>query len=68
MSGHALYRTIAVILILNVSFASLPFLAGLALLPVRIAATRMVPQERAVVATGPGCWEARTRPHRCACS
>jgi Zn-dependent protease with chaperone function len=36
MSGHALYRTI-LILILNVSFASLPFLAGLALLPVRIA-------------------------------
>jgi Zn-dependent protease with chaperone function len=36
MSGHALYRTI-LILILNVSFASLPFLAGLALLPIRIA-------------------------------
>ena len=36
MSGHALYRTILVI-ILNVSFASLPFLAGIALLPVRIA-------------------------------
>jgi len=36
MSGHALYRTILV-LILNVSFASLPFLAGIALLPIRIA-------------------------------
>ena len=36
MSGHALYRTI-LILILNVSFATLPFLAGLALLPIRIA-------------------------------
>lgn len=36
MSGHALYRTILV-LILNVSFTSLPFLAGIALLPVRIA-------------------------------
>ena len=36
MSGHALYRTI-LILILNVSFASLPFLAGMALLPIRIA-------------------------------
>lgn len=36
MSGHALYRTI-LILILNVSFASLPFLAGIALLPIRIA-------------------------------
>jgi len=35
MSGHALYRTI-LILILNVSFASLPFLAGIALLPIRI--------------------------------
>lgn len=36
MSGHALYRTILII-ILNVSFATLPFLAGIALLPVRIA-------------------------------
>jgi len=36
MSGHSLYRTI-LILILNVSFASLPFLAGIALLPVRFA-------------------------------
>jgi Zn-dependent protease with chaperone function len=36
MSGHALYRTI-LILMLNVSFASLPFLAGIALLPIRIA-------------------------------
>jgi Zn-dependent protease with chaperone function len=36
MSGHALYRTI-LILILNVGFASLPFLAGLALLPIRVA-------------------------------
>lgn len=36
MSGHALYRTILVLL-LNVSFASLPFLAGIALLPVRFA-------------------------------
>ncbi|HXQ28315.1 MAG TPA: M48 family metallopeptidase [Gemmatimonadales bacterium] len=36
MSGHALYRTILVLL-LNVSFTSLPFLAGLALLPVRLA-------------------------------
>jgi Zn-dependent protease with chaperone function len=36
MSGHSLYRTI-LILILNVSFASLPFLAGVALLPVRFA-------------------------------
>jgi Zn-dependent protease with chaperone function len=36
ISGHALYRTI-LILILNVSFASLPFLAGIALLPVRLA-------------------------------
>ena len=36
LSGHALYRTI-LILILNVSFASLPLLAGIALLPIRIA-------------------------------
>ncbi len=36
MSGHALYRTILVLL-LNVSFTSLPFLAGIALLPVRLA-------------------------------
>jgi len=36
MSGHALYRTILV-LILNVSFASLPLLAGIALLPIRMA-------------------------------
>jgi Zn-dependent protease with chaperone function len=35
MSGHALYRTILT-LILNVSFASLPFLAGIALLPIRV--------------------------------
>src|SRR5437016_313857 len=36
MSGHALYRTI-LILILNFSFSTLPFLAGIALLPIRIA-------------------------------
>ncbi|HEY3219733.1 MAG TPA: M48 family metallopeptidase [Gemmatimonadales bacterium] len=36
MSGHALYHTI-LILILNFSFATLPFLAGIALLPFRIA-------------------------------
>ncbi|PYP07702.1 MAG: peptidase M48 [Gemmatimonadetes bacterium] len=36
MSGHALYVTI-LILILNFSFATLPFLAGIALLPIRIA-------------------------------
>jgi Zn-dependent protease with chaperone function len=36
MSGHALYRTILVLL-LNVGFTALPFLAGLALLPVRLA-------------------------------
>src|SRR6266516_4746371 len=34
MSGHALYVTI---LILNFSFSTLPFLAGIALLPIRIA-------------------------------
>lgn len=36
MSGHVLYHTILV-LILNFSFATLPFLAGIALLPIRIA-------------------------------
>ena len=36
MSGHALYVTI-LILILNFSFSPLPFLAGIALLPIRIA-------------------------------
>src|SRR5207249_1650145 len=36
MSGHALYVAI-LILILNFSFSSLPFLAGIALLPIRIA-------------------------------
>jgi Zn-dependent protease with chaperone function len=36
MSGHALYRTIAEIL-LAVSFSALPFLAGMALLPIRLA-------------------------------
>jgi Zn-dependent protease with chaperone function len=36
VSGHALYRTIAEIL-LNVSLAALPFLAGIALLPIRLA-------------------------------
>jgi Zn-dependent protease with chaperone function len=36
MSGHALYRTIAEILLL-VSFSALPILAGIALLPVRLA-------------------------------
>jgi len=36
VSGHALYRTIAEIL-LNVSLGALPFLAGIALLPVRLA-------------------------------
>ncbi len=36
VSGHALYRTIAEIL-LNVSLGVLPFLAGVALLPIRLA-------------------------------
>lgn len=36
VSGHSLYRTIAEIL-LNVSLGALPFLAGVALLPVRLA-------------------------------
>lgn len=36
VSGHALYRTIAAIL-LAVSFSALPFLAGIALLPIRLA-------------------------------
>jgi Zn-dependent protease with chaperone function len=36
MSGHSLYHTILV-LILSFSFATLPFLAGMALLPIRIA-------------------------------
>ena len=36
MSGHALYHTI-LILIMNFSFATLPFLAGIALLPIQIA-------------------------------
>jgi Zn-dependent protease with chaperone function len=36
LSGHALYRTIAEILLL-VSLGSLPFLAGIALLPLRLA-------------------------------
>jgi Zn-dependent protease with chaperone function len=36
MSGHALYRTLAAILLL-VSTTALPFLAGIALLPIRLA-------------------------------
>lgn len=36
VSGHALYRTIAEI-VLNVSLAALPFLAGVALLPLKLA-------------------------------
>src|SRR5712692_3053589 len=36
MSGHALYHTILV-LILNVSLGALPFLAGMALLPIQLA-------------------------------
>jgi Zn-dependent protease with chaperone function len=36
VSGHALYRTIAEIL-LQVSLSALPFLAGIALLPIRLA-------------------------------
>ena len=36
MSGHALYHTVLV-LILSVSFSALPFLAGIALLPVELA-------------------------------
>jgi Zn-dependent protease with chaperone function len=36
MSGHALYHTVLVIL-LNVSLAALPFLAGLAILPIQLA-------------------------------
>jgi Zn-dependent protease with chaperone function len=36
MSGHALYHTVLVIL-LNVSLSALPFLAGLAILPIQLA-------------------------------
>src|SRR3989442_8403804 len=36
MSGHALYHTLLV-LILNVSLGFLPFLAGIALLPIQLA-------------------------------
>jgi len=36
MSGHSLYHTLLV-LILNFSFTTLPFLAGMALLPIRMA-------------------------------
>ena len=36
MSGHALYRTVA-ILILTLGFRNLPFLAGLAILPIKLA-------------------------------
>src|SRR5437773_12159046 len=36
MSGHALYHTILV-LILNVSLGALPFLAGIAILPIQLA-------------------------------
>ncbi len=36
MSGHALYRTVA-ILILTLGFRNLPFLAGIALLPIKLA-------------------------------
>src|ERR1041384_6256369 len=36
MSGHALYHTILVLL-LNVSLSALPFLAGIAILPVQLA-------------------------------
>ncbi len=36
VSGHAFYRTVAAIL-LSISFAALPILAGIALLPIRLA-------------------------------
>jgi Zn-dependent protease with chaperone function len=36
MSGHALYRTVA-LLILTLGFRNLPFLAGVALLPIKLA-------------------------------
>ena len=36
MSGHALYRTVT-LLILWLGFQNLPFLAGLALLPIKLA-------------------------------
>ena len=36
MSGHALYHTLLVLL-LNVSFSALPFLAGIAILPIQFA-------------------------------
>lgn len=36
MSGHALYHTLLVLL-LNVSFSALPFLAGIAILPIQLA-------------------------------
>ena len=48
MSGHTTYRTIAII-ILTFGLNNLPFLAGMALLPVPARAARVVSQERAVV-------------------
>ena len=47
MSGHSLYRTIAAILAL-VSLGALPFLAGIALLPVQLAFLEWSPQVGAV--------------------
>ena len=47
MSGHALYRTIAAILAL-ISLGALPMLAGIALLPVKLAFLEWSPEVRAL--------------------
>ena len=59
VSGHALYRTIAEIL-LPVSLGALPFLAGHRAAAGPAGHPRVVAEVGALVATAPGCWAART--------
>jgi len=65
MSGHALYRTIAEILLL-VSLGALPFLAGIAILPIRLAISS-VPEVRTLQRSG-GLLGVRIRSWRSGCT
>jgi Zn-dependent protease with chaperone function len=67
VSGHSLYRTIAEIF-LNVSLGALPLLAGIALLPVRLAILEW--SRKSELSSGPrrAAWAARTSSRRSSCS
>ena len=67
VSGHALYRTIAEIL-LSIGLSALPILAGIALLPDPPRDSWSGPASPSCPPTGPDCSAARTSSRRSGCS